>query len=246
VLARRLIERPGFADLFGVTGRRWLAEVELPVEERESVDAGLRQIVATARKLAVVFWCMLRRGEDYAHQRPALTKRKLRELELTAGAKPRTKAAAGIWSTNRAIRERRTRTHTPGQGVLPADGHRPTSRTTSQKSGRERDTGARINQALEGHQLRGRPKAPDVCTSLRQPPAPTHNLTPHRHADNAGDTHHYANTGQKPARHRAERANPTHRSRSKPLRNRSATASTPEMFSPDPLTFIGRREQGSG
>jgi hypothetical protein len=47
---------------------------------------------------------MLRRSEDYAHQRPALTK-KLRELELTAGAKPRTKAAAGIWSTNRAIRD---------------------------------------------------------------------------------------------------------------------------------------------
>jgi transposase len=228
VLARRLIERPGFADLFGVTGRRWLADVELPVEERESVDAGLRQIafldaevkaveklvaqqalgwpeigrlmtvpgvnlicaatfiaaigrpdrfmtsrklvaylgldpkvrqsgeaparsgriskrgsasarwalveaawsvvrqpgplrafyervrarrghgkaiVATARKLAVLFWCMLSRGQDYAHQRPALTKKKLRELELTAGAKPRTRAAAGIWSTNRAIRD---------------------------------------------------------------------------------------------------------------------------------------------
>jgi transposase len=228
VLQRRLIERPPFADLFGVTGRRWLAEVQLPVEERESVDAGLRQIsfldseikaveklvaqqalswpeirrlmtvpgvnlicaatflaaigradrfltgrklvaylgldpkvrqsgetparsgriskrgsasarwalveaawsvvkqpgplrafyervrarrghgkaiVATARKLAILFWCMLSRGEDYAHQRPALTKKKLRELELTAGAKPRTKAAAGIWSTNRTIRD---------------------------------------------------------------------------------------------------------------------------------------------
>ena len=228
VLARRLIERPPFADLFGVTGRRWLAEVELPVEERESVDAGLRQIafldseikavekliaqqalgwpeirrlmtvpgvnlicaatfiaaigrpdrfltsrklvaylgldpkvrqsgeaparsgriskrgsasarwalveaawsvikqpgplrafyervrarrghgkaiVATARKLAILFWCMLSRDQDYAHPRPALTKKKLRELELTAGAKPRTKAAAGIWSTKRAIRD---------------------------------------------------------------------------------------------------------------------------------------------
>ncbi|MGZ6569345.1 MAG: IS110 family RNA-guided transposase [Solirubrobacteraceae bacterium] len=226
VLQRRLIERPGFADLFGVKGRRWLAEVELPVEERESVDAGLRQIafldaelaavdrlvaqqalawpeirrlmtvpgvnvvcaatfmaaigephrfmtsqrlvaylgldpkvrqsgeaparsgriskrgsasarwalveaawsvvkqpgplrafyertrarrghgraiVATARKLTVLFWCMLRRRQDYAHQRPALYKKKLRQLELTAGAPARTKAAAGIWSTNRAI-----------------------------------------------------------------------------------------------------------------------------------------------
>jgi transposase len=226
VLQRRLIERPAFADLFGVKGRRWLAEVELPVEERESVDAGLRQIafldaeiaavdrlvaqqalawreiqrlmtvpgvnvicaatfmaaigdpnrfitsqrlvaylgldpkvrqsgeaparsgriskrgsasarwalveaawsvvkqpgplrafyervrarrghgraiVATARKLTVLFWCMLRRRQDYAHQRPALYKKKLRQLELTAGAPARTKAAAGIWSTNRAI-----------------------------------------------------------------------------------------------------------------------------------------------
>jgi hypothetical protein len=64
-----------------------------------------KAIVATARKLAILFWCMLRRGQDYAHQRPALTKKKLRELELTAGAKPRTKAAAGIWSTNRTIRD---------------------------------------------------------------------------------------------------------------------------------------------
>jgi transposase len=117
VLARRLQDRPPFADLFGVKGRQWLAGLELPVEERESVDAGLRQIafmdteiaavdrliaqqalawpeirrlmtvsgvnlncaasfVATARKLTVLFWCMLTRGEDYAHQRPALTKKK--------------------------------------------------------------------------------------------------------------------------------------------------------------------------
>src|SRR6266576_472697 len=227
VLARRVIERRGFADLFGVTGRRWLAEVQLPVEERESVDAGLRQIafldgeikaveqliarqalawpeirrlmtvpgvnlicaatfiaaigqadrflthrrlvaylgldpkvrqsgeaparsgriskrgsasarwalveaawsvvkqpgplhafydrtrarrghgkaiVATARKLAILFWCMLTRGEDYAHQQPSLTKKKLRRLELTAGAPKNTRSSAGIWSTNDLMR----------------------------------------------------------------------------------------------------------------------------------------------
>ena len=226
VLQRRLQGKPPFADLFGVAGRQWLAGLELPVEERESIDAGLRHIafmdaeiaavdrliarqalewpeirrlmtvsgvnlicaasflaaigepsrfltsrklvaylgldpkvrqsgeaparsgriskrgsasarwalveaawsvvkqpgplrafyerirgrrghgkaiVATARKLTVLFWCMLTRGEDYAHQRPALTKKKQRQLELTAGAPARTKQAAGIWSTNRAI-----------------------------------------------------------------------------------------------------------------------------------------------
>jgi transposase len=226
VLARRLQGKPPCSDLFGVKGRQWLADLELPVEERESVDAGIRHIefldseiaavdrliarqalgwpeirrlmtvsgvnlicaasflaavgepsrfltsrklvaylgldpkvrqsgeaparsgriskrgsasarwalveaawsvvkqpgplrafyertrgrrghgkaiVATARKLAVLFWCMLTRGEDYAHQRPALTKKKQRQLELTAGAPARTKQAAGIWSTNRAI-----------------------------------------------------------------------------------------------------------------------------------------------
>jgi transposase len=226
VLARRLQDKPPCSDLFGVTGRQWLAGLQLPVEERESVDAGLRQIafidieiaavdrliaqqalawpeirrlmtvpgvnlicaasflaaigepsrfltsrklvaylgldpkvrqsgeaparsgriskrgsanarwalveaawsvvkqpgplrafyertrgrrghgkaiVATARKLTVLFWCMLTRSEDYAHQRPALNKKKFRQLELTAGAPARTKQAAGIWSTNRAI-----------------------------------------------------------------------------------------------------------------------------------------------
>jgi transposase len=227
VLARRLEHNP-FTDLFGVKGRKWLAELELPLQERESVDAGMRQIafldgeiagverliaqqalawpeirrlmtvpgvgmigaaafmaavgdvsrffssrrlvaylgldpkvrqsgetparsgriskrgsasarwglveaahtvikhpgplravyertrarhghgkaiVATARKLAVLFWCMLRRHEDYAHQRPALMSTKLRQLELTAGAKPRTTCTAGTWETNRLLRD---------------------------------------------------------------------------------------------------------------------------------------------
>jgi transposase len=63
-----------------------------------------KAIVASARKLVVLFWCMLTRGEDYAHQQPSLTAKKLRKLELTAGAPRHTKAAAGIFSVNRAMR----------------------------------------------------------------------------------------------------------------------------------------------
>jgi len=227
-LQRRLQERPPCSDLFGVKGREWLAGLQLPVEERESVDAGIRQvefldaeiaavqrliaqqalswpeirrlmtvpgvnlvcaasfiaaighadrfmtsrklvaylgldpkvrqsgegparsgriskrgsasarwalveaawsavlqpgplhafyertrdrrghgkaIVATARKLAVLFWCMLTRSEDYAHQQPSLTKKKLRRLEITAGAPKYAKAAAGIWHANDMVRD---------------------------------------------------------------------------------------------------------------------------------------------
>jgi transposase len=228
VLVRRLITKPAVSDLFGLAGRRWLRELELPVEERETVDGCLRQIdfldaeiaevekqvaadalgspeikrlmtvpgvnvivaatflaavgdsgrfrtprrlvgylgldprvrqsgntpathgriskqgsaparhalveaawsvvrqpeplrafyqrirarrghqvavVAAARKLACLFWCMLTREQDYAYAQPSLTKKKLRRLELTAGAPKYAEAARGIWSTNLAIRQ---------------------------------------------------------------------------------------------------------------------------------------------
>ena len=226
-LQRRLQDKPPCSDLFGVKGRAWLATLELPLEERESVDAGIRHIefldseiaaaekliaqqalswpeirrlmtvpgvnligaasfiaavgnpnrflssrklvaylgldpkvkqsgetlarsgriskrgsasarwalveaawsavlqpgplhafyertkarrghgkaiVATARKLAVLFWCMLTRSQDYAHQQPSLTRKKLRRLEITAGARKYTRRATGIWSTNELMR----------------------------------------------------------------------------------------------------------------------------------------------
>jgi transposase len=226
VLVRRLIEKPAVSDMFGLAGREWLREVELPAEERETVDGCLRQIefldqeiaevekrvardaltspqikrlmtvpgvnvivaatflaavgevgrfpgqrqlvgylgldprvrqsgstpathgriskqgsasarhalieaswsvvrqpgplhafyqrirarrghqiavVAAARKLACLFWCMLTRGEDYAFAQPSLTKKKLRRLELQAGAE-RGKVKPGLWAANDAIR----------------------------------------------------------------------------------------------------------------------------------------------
>ena len=42
---------------------------------------------------------MLTRGQDYAHQQPSLTRKKLRQLEITAGAPKNTRRSAGIWST---------------------------------------------------------------------------------------------------------------------------------------------------
>lgn len=44
VLARNLKGRPPARDLFGRAGRRWLATLELPADERLTVDACLRQV----------------------------------------------------------------------------------------------------------------------------------------------------------------------------------------------------------
>ena len=62
-------------------------------------------IVAAARKLASLFWCLLTRGEDYAYQQPSLTRKKLRRLQIAAGAERYTPKASGIWSANDAVRE---------------------------------------------------------------------------------------------------------------------------------------------
>ena len=52
-------------------------------------------IVASARKLACLFWCLLTRGEDYDFAQPSLTKKKMRRLELQAGA-PRFQGGRGV------------------------------------------------------------------------------------------------------------------------------------------------------
>jgi transposase len=62
-------------------------------------------IVAAARKLACLFWALLRREEDYAYAQPSLTKKKLRRLEITAGSPRYTPKASGIWSANAAVRQ---------------------------------------------------------------------------------------------------------------------------------------------
>jgi hypothetical protein len=227
VLMRCLVGRAPFADPFGKKGRAWLAGLELPCEERETVDAGIRQIefldseieavealiakaaicspeirrlmtvpgvnvicaatfiaaigdvsrfssprklvgylgldprvsqsgaspathgriskrgsvrarhalveaswstirqpgpihafyqrvrarrghqvavVAAARKLACLFWCLLTREEDYAYQQPSLTAKKLRLLEIRAGAPTLKGTNTGTWATRQKMR----------------------------------------------------------------------------------------------------------------------------------------------
>ncbi len=68
--------------------------------------------VAVARKLVCLTWQLLTTGQDYHYERPALTFRKLRRLEIAAGAPkrcnphgpdaPATPDTAAQWTTERA------------------------------------------------------------------------------------------------------------------------------------------------
>jgi transposase len=62
-------------------------------------------IVAVARKLVVLFYCMLTREEDYAHQQPSLTARKLRMLEVKAGQPTVKGKPTGVFATRERMRQ---------------------------------------------------------------------------------------------------------------------------------------------
>ena len=53
-LQRRLQAKPPCSDLFGVKGRKWLAGLMLPGEERESVDAAMRHVEFLDSEIAAV------------------------------------------------------------------------------------------------------------------------------------------------------------------------------------------------
>lgn len=58
--------------------------------ERTRVRRGHQiAIVAVARKMCALFWHLLTRGEDYAYSLPTSTAKKIRAVELKAGAAPR-------------------------------------------------------------------------------------------------------------------------------------------------------------
>jgi transposase len=54
ILARNLAPTPPVSDLFGKTGRHWLSRQQLPVDERSTVAALLRQLDFHGDELAIV------------------------------------------------------------------------------------------------------------------------------------------------------------------------------------------------
>ena len=71
--------------------------------------------VAVARKLVVIAWHMLMKGEDYAWARPALQARKRRALELCAGLPAQRGKRGASYDYN--IKERRRQDHVIGEAA---------------------------------------------------------------------------------------------------------------------------------
>ena len=122
----------------------------LPAHPRPPRPPG-RDRPPTARKLACLFWRLLWREQDYAFGQPSLTAKKIRRLEITAGA-PRWQDRTGVGPPTR-IRDAERDLARQAETRLRADRPRPPSRRSDQ-DGRERDTGARITKALKGKAAR--------------------------------------------------------------------------------------------
>ena len=106
--------------------------------------------------------------------RPAsLTAKKLRRLEITAGAPRYAAKAAGIWTANDAVRHaERELAHRPRSPTAQrcATGTQPRPKKAGASA-----TPGRASIGPRRAKPRGRPQAPDVCASLRQSLAPTTN-----------------------------------------------------------------------
>ena len=126
--------------------------------------------VAVARKLAVIAWHMLSRGEDYAFARPSLTREKIRRLELMTGAEHQKGKRIGVFVNQRAAPARQG-TRRPGRARLPP----PRPGLAAGDQGRGCRTGARISSAVK------RPSSaagdsPTPCALARGHPHPTATL----------------------------------------------------------------------
>jgi hypothetical protein len=128
--------------------------------------------VAVARKLAVIAWHMLSRGEDYAFARASLTREKIRKLELATGAERRRQAQPGPHLRN-------TRTASAAEGLPPV-----TVAMSRRRSG--------LVRALTKATVLGFGPAPRVAAIDHEVASMSRHLSNHappRSADHAGD--HY-------------------------------------------------------
>jgi transposase len=136
-----------------------------------------KAIVAAARKRVVLFWCMLTRGQDYAHQQPSLTAQKLRRLELAAGAPVRKGKPSGVWVTHQKMRQAEKQ-----RAAQPQASYERMVRDWKSASPKK-DVGASVaaNAHRSGPRRASRAaglRAQDACSLTRHRLAPADNLAP--------------------------------------------------------------------
>jgi hypothetical protein len=134
--------------------------------ERVRARRGLQiAIVATARKLAVLCWHLIAKGEDYAFQRPSLTAKKLRALELRAGMPSRrgrkgAAGAAGAYSL-REVRRRESAFAEQGEHAYRPARRKLAEQGAGQSGGGCRHRGAALRPSSGNPARRGfHPHAP--------------------------------------------------------------------------------------
>jgi hypothetical protein len=119
-------------------------------------------VVATARKLAVLCWHLINRGEDYAFARPSLTAQKLRRLELRAGLPSRRgqKGTAAGYSL-KEVRARENALNEQAEHAyrqLVADWQ---AKAPKKQSGVAAANGARLSRPSDGATAARQDSAPD-------------------------------------------------------------------------------------
>jgi transposase len=102
-----------------------------------------KAVVAVARKLVVLFRCLLTRSEDYAHQQPSLTAKKLRLVEIRAGAPTLKGKRTGLFATRERMRQAERELARAGRGLLHADGVGLAGRQAEQDRGSGAERGGR-------------------------------------------------------------------------------------------------------
>jgi transposase len=162
VLHRNLKGRSLASDPFGTKGRAWIAEQQLPIDERLTVDAGLRQLDFVAAELAQI---------DRIIAQQVLVDEDVRRLMTIPGIDVITASTlvAVIGDVRRCglAASRRLSRAAPDD---PPVGHRGPARH-GRVWVRARHRSAHLNGPRRARP-RGRPTAPDACTSPRQSPTP--------------------------------------------------------------------------
>jgi hypothetical protein len=110
-----------------------------------------RRVVAVARKLAVLFHCMLTHEEDYSPPAALADREETPAAQVSAGQPTLKGKPTEVWVTRQRDASRRARARPTGRGLLQALRRRLESRIAQEdKGGRERDSGARVINALLG------------------------------------------------------------------------------------------------